>query len=239
MTAGDTLGNALKVADANRIARRHGWLAEAPAEFADAVLSLAILVEVDAEVPLYVVGDNAGGMYGLVRGHASVSLPGADGMRLAHLFQPVSWFGEGPTITGVGRVASITTTRPSTLLFLRSADVQTIVEANPTWWRLFSVPLMAHLRVAMQAVRDLMLRSHEMRIAAVLLRLSGYASCSRVEPELTIEVTHEELGWMANVGRTLTQQTLHGLEASGVIVARYRRITIRRPDRLEAVLAEA
>jgi len=189
---------------------------------------------------VYSIGDEPGGIFGLVSGGLSVSIaPGERGPYIAHFAAPGTWFGEGSAITRQPRRIGLTATRDSDLLHLPLHAIDEIVRRDPSAWRLFALVTIAHLDVAIGGSDDLMIRDHVQRFVAVLLRLG---SCRRVSPEdgraVEVDMNHEDLAYMANIARTTAGVILRKLEADGHLALSYRRIKILAPDALRAMLRD-
>ena len=81
---------------------------------------------------IYMTGDVSGGIYGLIWGGVSVSLAtGERGPYFAHFFQPGTWFGEGPLISGRPRIVGISAIRQTTLLQLPQHSMEEILRDDP------------------------------------------------------------------------------------------------------------
>jgi len=188
---------------------------------------------------IYSSGDVAGGMYGLISGGVSVWLDkGERAPSFAHFFQPGTWFGEGPAISGRPRIVGLAATRATQLLFLPARSIEEIVRDDPSAWRLIAGLVLAKLDLAMGAIDDLMIRDHDQRLMGVLLRLGGCRSAGADEAPVDVDVSQEDLAAMANVARTTANASLGRLVAAGLVKLTYRRIVILEPSKLRARLVE-
>jgi CRP-like cAMP-binding protein len=215
-----------------------GWLGQTPLPFRRAVLDRCLPEHFKAGAQVYSVGDEPGGMFGILSGRLGVSIaPGERGPYLAHFAMPGTWFGEGSAITRQPRRVGLTATRDSELLHLPLHAIDEIVRRDPSAWRLFALVTIAHLDMAIGGSDDLMRRDHVERLVAVLLRLGD---CRRVSPqdsrEIEVDMNHEDLAYMANIARTTAGAILRKLESDGHIALSYRRITILAPDALRKML---
>ena len=220
------------------IAVRKGWLRRTPAGFQRAVLDRCLLERFEAGKPIYSIGDEPGGMYGIVSGSLAISVaPREMGPYTAHFATPGSWFGEIAAFTREPRRVGLTATRDSVLLHLPLRAIDEIVRRDPSAWRLFGLAMIEHLDNAIGSSDDLMIRDHTKRFVAVLLRLGN---CRMVSPRhrrpIEIDTNHEDLANMANVARTTAGAILRKLEADGHLALSYRRITILEPDALRRML---
>jgi CRP/FNR family cyclic AMP-dependent transcriptional regulator len=217
-----------------------GWLGHTPLPFRRAVLDRSALEQFKAGTPVYAIGDEPGGMYGIVSGGLGVSIaPGELGPYMAHFGMPGTWFGEVAAFTRQPRRVGLIATRDSELLHLPLHAIDEIVGRDPSAWRLFGLVTIAHLDLAVGGSDDLMKRDHVQRFVAVLLRL---ADCRRVSPqdgrEIEIDMNHEDLAYMANVARTTAGAILRKLEADGHLALSYRRVRILAPDAMRAMLCD-
>jgi CRP-like cAMP-binding protein len=84
-----------------------------------------------------------------------------------------------------------------------------------------------------------MIRDPVQRLIAVLLRLCG---CRLATPAglglLDVDLSQDDLAFMANVGRTTASAVLGRLQAAGQLELTYRRIQINAPETLRAMLTE-
>jgi CRP/FNR family transcriptional regulator, cyclic AMP receptor protein len=223
------------------VACSKGWLRQTPAAFQRAVLDRCILEKFRPGVPIYAVGDEPGGMYGIVTGALGVSVATAkQGVYTAHLALPGSWFGQAAAFTRQPRKVGLTATRNSQLLHLPLRSIDEIVKRDPAAWRFFGLLTINHLDLAMGGADDLMIRDHAERFVAILLRAGNcrHHTNSRDNQPVEIDLNHEDLANMANVARTTAGAVLRKLEADGHLALSYRRISIFAPDTLRKMLRD-
>jgi CRP/FNR family transcriptional regulator, cyclic AMP receptor protein len=219
---------------------RQGWLSHTPVSFQRAVLDRCLVERFSVGMPVFSVGDEPGGMYGLVAGGLGVSIaPREHGPYTAHFALPGTWFGEGGAFTRQPRRIGLIATRDTQMLHLPLKAIDEIVALDPAAWRWFGLVMIEHLDLAIGGSDDLMIRDHFKRFVAVLLRLGDcrVASPSSDGP-IEIDLSHEDIAYMANVARTTAGAILRRLEADGHLGLSYRRINILRPAALRALLAD-
>ncbi|WP_375306030.1 Crp/Fnr family transcriptional regulator [Bradyrhizobium sp. A11] len=224
----------------SEIVSRKGWLRNTPPSFRSAVLKRCLVKHFGAGAPIYAIGDEPGGLYGLVEGGLGVSIaPGEVGPYTAHFAMPGAWFGEGSVFTRQPRKVGLTATRPTTLLHLPVHGVDEIVCDDPDAWRLFGLLALDHLDLAMGGSDDLMIRNHVKRFVAVLLRLGDcrVATPANDQP-IEVDLNHEDIAYMANVARTTAGAILRRLEADGHVTLSYRCVGILAPDTLRKMLRD-
>jgi CRP/FNR family transcriptional regulator, cyclic AMP receptor protein len=217
---------------------RRGWLSLTPASFQKLVLDRCQSEHFKAGMPVYSVGDEPGGMYGLVAGGLGISIaPRRSGPYTAQFALPGTWFGEAGAFTRQPRRIGLITTRDTQMLHLPLWAIDEIVGRDPTAWRFFGLATIEHLDLAVGGGDDLMIRDHFKRFVAVLLRLGDCRSAKFSEDgPIEIDLSHEALAHMANVARTTAGAILGKLEADGHVVLAYRRIQIVKPAALRALL---
>lgn len=225
---------------ASEIVSGKGWLRNTPPSFRGAVLKRCLLEHFGAGSPIYAIGDEPGGLYGLVEGGLGISIaPRELGPYTAHFAMPGTWFGEGSAFTRQPRKVGLTATRPTAMLHLPLHGVDEIVGGDPAAWRLFGLLALDHLDLAIGGSDDLMIRNHVKRFVAVLLRLGDcrVATPANDQP-IEVDLNHEDIAYMANVARTTAGAILRQLEADGHVTLSYRRVGILAPDTLRKMLRD-
>ena len=217
-----------------------GWLRHTPASFRRTVLQRCRLEQFAAGKSVYSIGDEPGGMFGIVSGCLGVSVaPGEEGPYTAHVGMLGTWFGEAAAFTRQPRRVGLTATRETELLHLPLCAIDEIVRQDPGAWRFFGLVTIDHLDLAIGGADDLMIRDHLKRLLAVLLRLGN---CRHVSPRdgqpIEVDTSHEDLAHMANVARTTAGAILRELAANGHVALSYRRISILAPDTLRTILRD-
>jgi len=217
---------------------RHGWLSRTPADFQQAFFPICRLRRFTAGETLYAAGDEPGGIFGLVRGSVAVSIPLVSAeMHFVHLFQPGTWFGEASLLTGQPRRVTAMARTDVAVANASLGSLQSLLVRHPDWWRMIGCIAVELNDFITAAGDDLMIRDHERRCIATILRLCG---CRFEDPEadvvVTASVSHEELASMANLARNTVGEVLHRLSAQGLVELGYRTISVRDGDTLRAMV---
>jgi CRP/FNR family cyclic AMP-dependent transcriptional regulator len=229
-----------RITAARDVVSNFGWLSRTPPHFRKAVLDMSQRRTFAADETIHAAGDPAGGIYGLVSGGLRVVFAPSERIPFfAHFFVPGSWTGEAAAITGEPRLVSLVTTRETCAFYLPLPAVNEILRKDPDAFRSFAKLMQWHLATAIAATGDLMIRDPAQRLIAVLLRLCG---CRLATPEglgpLDVDLSQDELAFMANVGRTTASAVLGRLQSAGQVELTYRRIQINAPETLRAMLTE-
>ena len=212
-----------------------------PERFREATLSKAVLKRCEPGSTIISAGEEPRGLFGVAEGGLRVAIaPDNSGPFYAHFFQPGSWFGEVPAITGRHYVIGLVAARETTLLHLPTHALNEILRDDPSSWRHLAQLVVEHMEIAIGFVADMMRRDHTRRFAAILTRLGGCRAPSpRAETKLIdIDYSQEDLAAMTNLARTTVNGILNQLQESGVVDLSYRRIRIIDAEKLRAMIAD-
>ena len=226
---------------ARGLLRNEGWLSHTPERFRDAVLSKATLKRYAAGATIVTVGEEPRGLFGLAEGGLRVAIAPADsGPLFAHFFQPGSWFGEVPALTGQHYVVALAAARETTLLHLSNHALNDILREDPSCWRYLGQLAVTHLETAMGLVADLMRRDHTKRFTAILMQLAGCRNSVRAgtASPVDIDFSQEDLATIANLARTTVNGILNQLQENRIVDLSYRRIRILDPEKMRTMIAD-
>lgn len=99
---------------AKEFLKNTGWLSGEPEWLCDALLASARVSAWKAGELIFMVGDEPGGIYGIVDGGVGTLVPsGGSEMVLCHVLRPGSWFGFGPLFVGGRRHLTFRTVEPT------------------------------------------------------------------------------------------------------------------------------
>jgi CRP/FNR family cyclic AMP-dependent transcriptional regulator len=211
----------------SQIARMRGWLSKTPPTFQEEVLKRCRSLTFQPGETLYHLGEEHGGIYGLIEGGVAISAAPTDrGPYLIHFGRPGFWAGAAPLFMS-RRLVSVTTTRPSVCLHLPQNEIQAMVAGMPSAWRLFGMLAMFNCDLTLSALDDLMIREPVKRCAAVLLRLGDCRDPNLTEKSpIELDVRQEDIAMMANLSRSATSNFRRSLADRNVISLEYRIIRI-------------
>ena len=198
-----------------------GWLARQPDPFRHTVLSRGRTLELVRRVPVYAQDDPPGGIYGIIRGAASVNIaPGPTGPHLGHIAAPGDWFGEAPFFTGGSRMMRLETTEDSLLFHLPLDEMERMASDDPQNIRRFAQIALINLEIAFQTVNDLLIPDPDARIAAVLARIYGTGTGGPVRMSQT------DLGEMTNTSRKTVNRALARFQTLGLLRTGYSAVEV-------------
>lgn len=206
--------------DAEFIIRNNGWLRLQPPAFQDDVLRSSLLQRYEQGRCIFRLGDEPGGIYGLVAGNFSINTAPPGGRpKLIHMSMPGFWTGEGCFFTRQPRRAEMRAIVPTWVLHLPLAQMDRIAYENPECIRNFCHILMHSMDMAIRIIHDLQHPDPGVRIAAALDRAMTSGS-----PALNL--TQAKLGEMACATRRQVNRVLHEFEEKGWVKCAYRGILV-------------
>ncbi|MGX1307098.1 CRP/FNR family cyclic AMP-dependent transcriptional regulator [Amorphus suaedae] len=218
-----------ETAAARNVLSTRGWLSRLPEPVRTAILDRCALRSYGPGEAVYHLGDETGGMFGLVSGSLAVMIaPREHGPYLAHLGRPGFWFGEGMAITREPRRVGVVVRRPTSLMVLPLSAIDELAASVPDFWRHVAVNAIMNLDMALRAYDDMLIASPAVRVAAILCRLAGNAFERAGETRgLRIDVTQTELSELSAMSRNAVGRILSELSARGLVDVGYGHLVIR------------
>ena len=212
---------------AESVLRASGWLSSQPAAFQDLVLSVCHIRSFPSGATIYLIGDPADAVWGLVEGSLSVLVaPEAASPTLVHVARPGWWVGDTALITGTPRRATLTARADSVMVRLSRQAIDRLAESDPQVWRRIAQITVGHLDHALSLLASLKAPDAHARVALTvrLLASNGRTSTSKA---VVLAVSQEEIGEIARLNRNVVASILRDLDMDGLIERGYRRIRIR------------
>ena len=202
-------------------------LAKLPVNARKALLDKAVRQRVRAGESLYHIGDPAGGIYLVLSGGMRVEIAtGTLNTFIAHFLPTGIWFGEPSALTGQPRMVGVSAAQDSELIHVSLPNLNQLIANDPEILRHLAVITQFHLRTAIGAIADLMIRDTTARFIATLMRLAGIRDGAKHGQRFDVFFSQEEIAAMANVARTTANSILRSLEKDGLIEITYRHIVI-------------
>lgn len=220
--------------------QRRGWLAHTPPDFRARVAGHLRLRDLREGELLYTLGEEPGGIWGLVGGGLAIEVaPNERGPSFAYFAQPGFWFGEQSLITRRPRLVSVRATRRSRLAGLSLAAFDEMARDHPADWRWIALLATMNTALAIAIGDDLMIRDPRLRLIALLLRLAGLRGVGREDGAGSVMVSQTDLAAMAAMTRTTAGLILRDLARREQIVLAYRRIDIVDGDGLSWLVLQS
>jgi CRP-like cAMP-binding protein len=221
----------MKRAEAERLLLKSGWLAERPPEMRAEVLARCRLLLPQPGTFLRFAGDDQGGIFGVASGGIGIQVPqGGEGQVLVHIARRGTWIGYTRVGTSAAWPMSYLVMEPSTVLHLPLPQLRELQASRPWMQPHLHALTDCGLERAIANVTSLMIRNPARRIAASLLRISPDGGDGL---PVTITLSQEQLGEIANAARDVVNRALKQFEANGWVTVGYRSVTLHRSRELE------
>lgn len=177
-------------------------------------------------------GDTSGDMFGIAKGSFGVLVPTAAGeLALCHVLPAGAWFGLGPILTTGPRNLTYRALEKSFVLQVSHSDLRAIADRHPEFYRRIGMLSEgSYYAMAIRVLGDLLVRSGERRIAAVLTRLAAAQPAEDPEP---IRLSQADIGQISNASRDRVNRALQKFAAAGWISLDYKAIIVRDRAGLE------
>lgn len=221
----------MKASD-RHVLRKQGWLSRTSSEFQDAVLERCDLLKLGPGTPVFLAGDETGGMFGIVDGWVELHLPASEGAAtLTHIAGAGAWFGDLAALRGHSRRFSLVTRTNVRLLRLSRSEMQRLCDDVPRRWRYVADLVADNLSLAIDVVEALRRRDVVERMALTLLAVADDAG--------DLSVTQSDLAELACLSRGTVNGALAALEERGLVKRRYREVELRSLDGLAKLVGKA
>jgi CRP-like cAMP-binding protein len=181
-------------------------------------------------------GDTSSGMFGIAEGSFGVMIPAASGeLVLCHVLRTGAWFGLGPILTNGPRSLTYKALEMCHVLQITRADLDTITQLHPEFYRRIGMLSEgSYYAMAVRVLGDLLVRSGERRIAAVLARLAQGGDGYKKGCPAPIRLSQADIGQISNASRDRVNRALQKFAKAGWISLDYKAIVIRDLDAIEA-----
>ncbi|MFZ4689088.1 MAG: Crp/Fnr family transcriptional regulator [Polymorphobacter sp.] len=222
-----------------RLLSEAGWLTQVPADFRDALLARVIWRTSEPGAEFIHAGDTEGGLFGIARGTAEVSLlEGHPDARIMDLVHAGFWAGHRPLF---GRPRQLTIAARTELLWalVPQLTLMGMLTENPGWWQHIALLGDNNIDHVQTSLADLSRRDSSLRAIAVLLRLGGCRHAGPPPGSVTdVRISQSDLAAMAVMSRNTLGTIVGDLVERGLISANYHSITLEKPGALRAMLAD-
>jgi CRP-like cAMP-binding protein len=216
-----------------------GWLSITPPDFRDWVVSQLQWRSFATGDGISHAGADGGAIYVVGEGqvHFTAGFSGDD-IGISVIGLPGLWFGHAPLI-GHELISSAVAACDLLLGALPRSALRVRLAEHPGDWQWMTLTMAGLFRHMAGAHADMLIGDSRRRVAATILRLGGHRH--RMHPLSPLLVppaiicTQEQLAGAVALSRNTAGRILRELEAERLIDARYGRIAILSPARLEAV----
>ena len=223
---GLSLKRALEVVSAQ------GWFSERSAQTRSVLAEIAKLRSFAKSDFVFLVGDRPNGMFGLVSGSLSLSIPRGDGEDyVIHRAATGFWIGDLALFADHNRIVSVRAGEPTVMVHLCASDLKKLVARNPSLYADFYALTYENSRTLMQIISNLAIPSSDKRLAdRLLLELD-----TRGDEEGWIPASQPELANLAAMSLPTLRRVLQRFAAASLIEQRYGHIQVLDREALNRV----
>jgi CRP/FNR family transcriptional regulator, cyclic AMP receptor protein len=206
-----------------------------PPDIIDRLASYSRTTRYARDEAIFRKGDEGTGLLVVMSGAVKVVLPSSDGQEIVlNIIGASEVVGEIALLDGQARTADCVAIQPTELLALDRRDFLPLLQSRPELALAMIDVLCQRLRKASTHIENLVFSNPEVRLARVLLDLSGRLAEGRSR---RVVMTQQQLGTMIGLSRESTNKILRRWEKQGVLTLAKGELTIERKDALRAVVA--
>jgi CRP/FNR family transcriptional regulator, cyclic AMP receptor protein len=201
------------------------WAKDLPPDQLERVRSTTTVKEFEAGAYVCRKSERANAWIGVIDGLVKLTCLARSGksITLAGITSG-SWFGEGSVLKGEPRQYDVVALRGSCIAFMPEATFLWLLDTNLAFNRFLIVQLNERLGQFIGMVEHERLLDPEARVARALAALFNPFLHPGSEPR--IQISQEELGYLAGTSRQRVNQALRVLEKAGLVKVDYSLITI-------------
>jgi CRP/FNR family transcriptional regulator, cyclic AMP receptor protein len=216
-----------------------GWLGREPDDFRAYLHQQIRLKVVPAGQSIYASDDQADALMGVATGQIALRTPLISGEEVVgHICLPGFWLGATMLASHDRRryLAAFART-DATVAVVPLSLVRRTLQDQPQWWPSFARLSEVYWNLTACIVADLMLRRHDDRVIATLLRAVGLRPRPATPaPDLRVAITHQEIAIMANCSQSFVHGELRRLQDKGWVELAYGNVRLLAPDAMLARL---
>lgn len=156
---------------------------------------------------------------------------------LVGLYMPGTWFGEVSLFDDMPRPVTTYAVGETWVLVVSAVKLRALLDKNPIWYRDFARVICNKLRAALAHIES-SVQPMSVRIAKRLIDLSQVYGVACEEGLLiNLKLPQDDLARMLGLTRQSVNKELRAFEEQGLLRLQAGRITLRDPDRLQALIA--
>lgn len=215
----------------------YNWFGSLPHHEQSVVLERSTEQQLRAGERLFARGDDADGIYSVVRGVVRLSGMAPDGREtVLDFYGPGVWFGEVSALDGLPRANNADAAEPCVLRHVKSGDLEEILAQRPAFSRALHRLQSQRLRILLTALENYSTQPLEQRLASRLLMLAGqHGTTSDKGLEIGLYLPQETLAQLIGSTRQRVNQIIKEWEGLGILRQRYGRTIVADLDRLERI----
>lgn len=216
---------------AERLFRSQGWLSDCPQNLRRRVLLCGRPRRFGAGDTLYRLGDPSDGIYGIIRGRVTVSIPTDTGSIYdCYVGRPGFWIGDLALFSRATRLVSLSAETDVTCWFLPQARLNELLRSDPELISLFYSLTHRNMAITMQIMAILAIPDNARRLAAWLL----FCNDNLYPAGGWIEASQEQIAMQNVMSLPTVRRLLRRLEQCGLIAQGYGKVRVADRDQLLA-----
>jgi CRP/FNR family cyclic AMP-dependent transcriptional regulator len=212
-----------------------GWFSQRPQKTRALLTTIARLRNFSKNEPVYLAGDRANGVFGLVRGSLHISLPRMDGEDFtAHRAGAGFWIGDLALFAGSERLVSVRAIEPTQMVQLPADALHELVRENPWLYEDFYALTYQNFRTTFAILSMLSMSSTAKRVATKLLLEAD----TRADRDGWINISQPELAGLLAMSLPTLQRIMRRFQTAGFIKSSYARIQVLDRNALAQIRGE-
>jgi CRP-like cAMP-binding protein len=200
-----------------------GWFAQRAKETRAVLSAVARLRSFAKDEVVYLAGDVANGVFGLVSGSLNISFPRNDGEDyVVHRAGSGFWFGDLALLSREPRLASIRAAEPTVMVQLPVAELRKLLRNDPRLYADFYALTYENFRTAFHVIANLAIVSTEKRVADRLVLEVN----SRGDTDGWIALSQPELAKLVAISLPTLQRVMRRFSEAGLVQRSYARLQV-------------
>ncbi len=215
------------LSSALRVLEAQGWFADRSKATRAKLGAIARLRHFAKDERIYLAGDPANGVFGLVSGALNISFPRGDGEDYTiHRARAGFWIGDLAMLAGKPRLVSVRAAEPTVMVHLSVQDLAKLLREDSRLYADFCALTYENVETALRLVSNLAIASTEKRLADRLIMEAD----SREDG--WIQLSQSELAKLLAVSLPTLQRRVRRFVNAGVLVSSYGRMRVVDRDAL-------
>jgi CRP-like cAMP-binding protein len=223
------------LASALRVLEVQGWFAERSKATRARLSAIAKLRTFVKDERIFLAGDPANGIFGLVSGSLKVSLPRGDGEDYTvHRAVVGFWIGDLALLSGKPRLVSVRAAEPTIVVHFTTQDLTSLLREDPRLYADFYALTYENVGLALRLVANLAISSTDKRLADRLIMEAD--SCGNGDG--WVPLSQSELSKLLAVSVPTLQRGVRRFVSAGLLVSSYGRMRVVDRDALVKLCAD-
>lgn len=204
-----------------------GWFKSLDADLRTKLLSIAYLVHLQEGEYFYKCGEDANGLFGLLKGGAHILMENEEGEEdVFHQVTSGFWVGDLALFSKQKRLVSVRCLSETTTVHLPAKRLLRLTANNPEVWQALYQLTYLNMALALNIVGRSLGQSPSTRVYETLKRLQRDATSDGKNSKGWVRITQSGLADVSGVSAPTVQRVLKKLEQEGAVEIGYGKIRI-------------